>query len=99
MGTFNGVTRGFLLTPPADVSVWQGGQRSQEDSNLPRGVEVGKTIRLVNTIMATPDPLTVYGVKITATLTGPAEYEAVRRFNGDLSRRRRMPGQPEDDHL
>ena len=26
--------------------------------------------------MATPDPLTVYGVRITATLIGPAEYEA-----------------------
>ena len=59
VGTFNGVTRGFLLTPPADVSVWQGGQHSQEDSNLPRGVEVGRTIRLVNTVLATPYPLAV----------------------------------------
>ena len=42
VGTFDGATRGFLLTPPADLSVWPGGQRSQEDSNLPRGVEVGR---------------------------------------------------------
>ena len=82
VGTFEGVTRGFLLTPPADVSVWQGGQHSQVDSNLPRGVEVGRNIRLVNSILATPDPLAVYGVKFTATLTGPAEYTQVGRFDG-----------------
>ena len=74
VGTFNGATRGFLLTPPADLSVWQGGQRSQSDSNLPRGVEVGKTIRIVNSVIGAPDPLTLYGVRYTATLTGPAEY-------------------------
>ena len=82
VGTFNGVTRGFLLTPPVDVSVWTGGQHSQEDSNLPRGVEAGRNIRLVNSIIATPDPLAVYGVKFTATLTGPAEYTQVGRFDG-----------------
>jgi len=85
VGTFNGQARGFLLTPPADVFVLPGGQRSQEDSNLPRGVEVGKTIRLVDTVWATPDPLAVSGVKITATLTGPAQYEAVRMFDGGFS--------------
>jgi probable HAF family extracellular repeat protein len=74
VGTFNGATRGFLLTPPADLAVWQGGQRSQSDSNLPRGVEVGRTIRIVNSIIGFPDPLTLYGVRYTATLTGPAEY-------------------------
>ncbi len=58
--------------------------RSQEDSNLPRGVEAGRTIRLVDTVWATPDPLAVHGVKLTATLTGPAEYEApVRVYDGD----------------
>jgi probable HAF family extracellular repeat protein len=85
VGTFNGVSRGFVLTPPADVRVSPGGQHSQADSNLPRGVEVGRTIRFVNSIMAAPDPLTVYGVKITATLTGPAEYQAVRSYDTDAS--------------
>ena len=75
VGTFDGATRGFILTPPADVFVMAGGQRSQKDSNLPRGVEVGKKIRMVNSVWARPDPLAVYGVKVTATLTGPAEYE------------------------
>jgi probable HAF family extracellular repeat protein len=84
VGIFNGVTRGFLLTPPADVALWRGGQRSQADSNLPRGVEVGKKIRFVSSVVATPDPLTVYGVRITATLTGPAEYEGpVRGYDTD----------------
>jgi probable HAF family extracellular repeat protein len=86
VGTFNGVTRGFLLTPPVDVEILPGGQRSQKDSNLPRGVEVGKTIRWVNTVWATPYPLAVYGVKITATLTGPAEYAGpVRSYDTDAS--------------
>ncbi len=74
VGTLDGATRGFLLTPPADLAVWQGGQRSQEDSNLPRGVEVGRNIRIVNSVIGAPDPLTLYGVRYTATLTGPAEY-------------------------
>jgi probable HAF family extracellular repeat protein len=84
VGTFDGQPRGFFLTPPADVFVWQGGMRSQQDGNLPRGVEVGRNIQLVETVWATPDPLTVHGVKITATLTGPAEYQAVRIYDGDL---------------
>ena len=84
VGTFDGQPRGFLLTPPTDVLVWQGGMRSQQDGNLPRGVEVGRNIQLVETVWATPDPLTVHGVTITATLTGPAEYQAVRIYDGDL---------------
>jgi probable HAF family extracellular repeat protein len=84
VGTLDGQPRGFLLTPPTDVLVWQGGMRSQQDSNLPRGVEAGRTVQLVETVWATPDPLTVHGVKITATLTGPAEYQAVRIYDGDL---------------
>jgi len=86
IGTLNGATRGFLLTPPLDVSVWAGGQRSQDDSNLPRGVEAGRNIRVVNSIIGGPDPLTIYGVKFTATLTGPAEYVApVRGYDTDGS--------------
>ena len=86
IGTVNGVSRGFLLTPPADVRMLAGGQRSQADSNLPRGVEVGRTIRYVNTVWATPDPLAVYGTKLTATLTGPAEYVGpVRGYDTDGS--------------
>jgi len=85
VGTFDGRPRGFLLTPPTDVIVWPGGMRSQADSNLPRGVEVGRTIRLINSVWATPDPLVVHGVKLTATLTGPAEYTDVRLFDGDFA--------------
>ena len=84
VGTFDGQPRGFLLTPAADVFVLRGGQRSQADTNLPRGVEAGRNIRLVDTVFAAPDPLTVYGVKITATLAGPGEYSAVRIYDGDL---------------
>jgi probable HAF family extracellular repeat protein len=83
-GTLDGQPRGFLLTPPTDVLVSRGGMRSQHDSNLPRGVEAGRTIQLVESVWATPDPLTVHGVKITATLTGPAEYQTVRIYDGDL---------------
>jgi probable HAF family extracellular repeat protein len=85
IGTLDGAPRGFLLTPPADVAVWPFGQRSQADGNLPRGVEVGKTVRFVNTVLAAPDPLTVYGVTLTATLSGPAEYYEVRSYDTDAS--------------
>ena len=77
VGTLNGVKRGFLLTPPIDLLVWDGGQRSQETSNLPMGVEAGRRIRFIDTVYATPDPLTVYGARLTATLTGPARYVTV----------------------
>jgi probable HAF family extracellular repeat protein len=84
-GTFNGSPRAFLLTPPFDVMVWPGGQRSQSDSNLPRGVEAGRNIRFVNSVIGRPDPVTIYGARLTATLTGPAEYIAVRSYDGDAT--------------
>jgi probable HAF family extracellular repeat protein len=82
-GLLNGVTRAFLLTPATDLAVVASGVRSQMDSNLPRGVEVGKTFRVVLSVQAlTNDPVTVYGARLTDTLTGPAEYVAVQT-NGD----------------
>ena len=84
-GTLNGVTRGFLLTPPIDLELRTGGVKSQSDSNLPRGVEVGKTIRFVFSAQALAmDGLTVYGARITDTLTGPAEYVSATT-NGDAT--------------
>ena len=80
-GTLNGVARGFLLTPPADLAVWDVGVRSQQTSNLPRGVEAGKEIRFSTSVTGTPDPLTIYGARLTTTLTGPAEYVSVRGYD------------------
>jgi probable HAF family extracellular repeat protein len=81
-GTLGGSARAFLLTPPTDLRVQSGGVRSMSDSNLPRGVEVGKEIRFVVSVIATPDPITAYGARLTDTLTGPAEYVAVRNYEG-----------------
>jgi probable HAF family extracellular repeat protein len=80
-GTLNGAPRAFLLTPPADVSLWIGGVRSQATSNLPIGVEAGKNIRFVLSVIGTPDPLTIYGARLTDTLTGPAEYVSIRGYD------------------
>jgi probable HAF family extracellular repeat protein len=82
-GTLNGATRGFLLTPPTNIVLSAGGQSSQEESNLPRGVEVGaKNIRFVISATAwqNPDPITIYGAKLTDTLSGPAEYVGTRSY-------------------
>jgi hypothetical protein len=84
-GTLNGAPRAFLLTPPVDVTVWPGGQRSQADSNLPRGVEAGRTIKFVNSVIGRPDPVTIYGARLTATLSGPAEYTAIKSYDSDGS--------------
>ena len=83
-GTLNGVERAFLLTPPVDLSVFAGGWRSSESSNLPRGVEAGRGIQFVVSIIGTPDPLRIYGARFTATLFGPAGYTSVVRYDGDL---------------
>jgi len=84
MGTLNGVTRAFLLTPSVDVTVFAGGGRSLQDSNLPRGVEVGKNITFVVSVSAwSDDPITVFNTKLTDTLTGPAEYTSAWSYDGD----------------
>jgi probable HAF family extracellular repeat protein len=74
-GTFGGVRRAFLLTPPTDLRLYPFGVKSQEDSNLPRGgVEVGTTIPFVTSIVADSPSVTIYGAKTVHTLTGPAVF-------------------------
>jgi probable HAF family extracellular repeat protein len=81
IGTLNGVRRGFLLTPPTDLAVFPFGARSQEDSNFPRGIEVGKTVSYVTSAMnLAQGGTTVYDAKMTHTLTGPAEFITVSTF-------------------
>jgi probable HAF family extracellular repeat protein len=74
-GTLNGIRRPFLLTPPTVVTLFIGGTRSLKDSNLPRGIEVGKHVMYVTSAVGiTSQPVTLYGVVMTHTLTGPAEF-------------------------
>ena len=74
-GTLNGVTRGFLLTPPFKLTLWPFGAHSLEDSNLPRGAEVGRKISFVfSAQVAIDEGVTLYGTRVTDTLSGPAEY-------------------------
>ena len=78
IGTVNGVSRAFLLTPATDLAVQAGGVRGQVDSNLPQGVEVGQTVRYVVSVQALSDePRTVYDSRVIHTLSGPAEYVSV----------------------
>jgi probable HAF family extracellular repeat protein len=84
-GTLNGVTRGFLLTAPVDIGLFSMGVRSQLDSNLPRGVEVGRHITFVISAQALlADGVTVYGARLTDTVTGPAEYVAAESYGNDV---------------
>jgi probable HAF family extracellular repeat protein len=84
VGTVDGASRAFLLTPPTDLSLFIGGVRSLEDSNLPRGIEVGKTVRYVTSVEAhSNDGITMYGARVTHTLTGPAEFVDAQAFDND----------------
>jgi probable HAF family extracellular repeat protein len=84
-GTLNGVRRGFLLTAPVDIGLFSFGVRSQLDSNLPRGVEVGRKITFVISAQALlEDGVTVYGARLTDTVTGPAEYVAAETYGNDV---------------
>ena len=83
-GTFKGVTRAFLLTPPADLQLNAFGVRSMEGSNEPRGIEAGKDVRFVLSVQSMgPPAVTVYRSTITGTLTGPAEFIAATGADGD----------------
>ena len=76
-GTLNGKRRAFLLTPPTDLAAFIGGTRSQADSNLPRdGIEVGKTVEWTTSVFLGGGSVgrTLYGVRMTHTLTGPAVF-------------------------
>ena len=85
-GTYGGVRRAFLLTPPHDLRLFPFGVRSQEDGNLPHGgVEVGESIRFVTSIIADGSaPVTVYGARTVHTLTGPAEFVEGRTLGPDF---------------
>src|SRR5437762_12482202 len=83
-GLLNGTSRGFLLTPPIDLALFLGGTRSQLDSNLPHGAEVGRTITwVISALAAADDGITVYGARMTDTVTGPAEYVSATSQTGD----------------
>jgi probable HAF family extracellular repeat protein len=82
-GAFGG-TRAYLLTPPTDLVTWIGGVRSMNDSNLPRGVEVGKTVGFTTSVVnAAPEGITVYNATLTHTLTGPAQFVAAGGYDHD----------------
>lgn len=83
-GAFNGSTRAFLLTPAVDLIASPFGIRSNTDGNLPRGVQVGRTVRFVTSAAANGEPITVYGATMTHTLTGPAEFVSWYPDQGDV---------------
>ena len=83
-GTHNGAMRGFILTPPTDLQLFPGGARSQADGNLPRGVEAGNEIRFVSSVVSFVDTgRTIYGSKVTFTLTGPGVYSSIRGYDNN----------------
>ena len=85
-GTLNGKRRAFVLTPPTDLAIVPSGTRSQHDSNLPRGgIEVGKTVEFTTSVTAPPFNLsrTIYGARMTHTLTGPAVFVSARPHDED----------------
>ena len=84
-GTLNGKRRAFLLTPPTDIAASNGGTQSQLESNLPRdGVEAGKTVQWTSSVLlgcCSTEGRTLYGVRMTHTLSGPAEFVSANIHN------------------
>ncbi len=81
-GTLNGQPRGYLLTPPVDLHIFKGGAKSQADSNLPLGIEVGKRVRWTTSVIGSA-PVTIYGLQMVHTVTGPVVFEeAIPRGEG-----------------
>ena len=76
-GILSGKRRAFLLTPPTDLAAFTGGTYSQLDSNLPSdGIEVGKLVQWTTSVnnVNLPVARTIYGARMTHTLTGPAVF-------------------------
>ena len=85
-GTLNGKRRAFVLTPPTDLAASIGGTRSQLDSNLPRdGIEVGKQVEWTTSVVVPSFNVgrTIYGARMTHTLTGPAVFVSATPHEGD----------------
>ena len=83
-GSLNGRRRAFLLTPPTDLRLFAGGTLSQADSNLPNGIEAGKTVEYNTSVLSTGlVGRTIYGVQIVHTLTGPAVFVSARARDYD----------------
>ena len=85
-GSVNGKRRAFLLTPPTDLRIEVGGSRSQSDSNLPRGIEVGRHVRFYSSVLGAvtnTGARFIYGARTTHTLTGPAVFVDADAREGD----------------
>ena len=83
-GSLNGRRRAFLLTPPTDLRLFPFGTLSQADSNLPQGIEVGKTVEYNTSVLsASSVGRTIYGTQIVHTLTGPAVFVSARARGND----------------
>ena len=89
-GTHNGITRGFILTPQTDLELFIGGVRSLSDSNLPRGIEVGKQVFWVtslrvgrttghHSVWRDDDAYTHRPCRVRGSATRPAEIRATSR--------------------
>jgi probable HAF family extracellular repeat protein len=84
IGRLNGARRPFLLTPENDQRAMIGGAISQEDSNLPKGVEVGKTVQFVTSALGdSRTAVTIYDAQLVHTLTGPAEFVSAGTQDGN----------------
>ena len=69
----------FRLTPETGIGLFEGGARSQEDSNLPHnGVQVGRNVTFVTSIVAEVGP--VRNVVFTDTMSGPIEIQGIRTY-------------------
>jgi probable HAF family extracellular repeat protein len=80
-GRIGGRRHAFRLIPPVTLTLFQGGALSNEDSNIPRfGVQVGRTVTFVTSIMPQADG-TARNVVFTDTMSGAIEIQSLRMYH------------------
>jgi probable HAF family extracellular repeat protein len=81
VGTIDGQRHAFLLTKPVRLRVTNNGIHD-DTSNLPvGGVQVGRTVRLISSLLVDGD-VAAHGAVLTDTITGPVTIEKVSTDHG-----------------
>jgi probable HAF family extracellular repeat protein len=80
-GTLNGVPQAFLLSPQTDIELRVHGTFTNGSSNLPMGIQAGRTARFIYSALTYSDAgVSVHGATTTHTITGPAVFVDYRPY-------------------
>jgi probable HAF family extracellular repeat protein len=82
-GRYNGQRHAYRLMLPVTMRLVHGGAVTQQDSNIPRaGVQVGRSVLFVTSVMANEDA-NAQDVVFTDTMRGPVEIVSAKTYRGN----------------